>query len=315
MRSKRMMRTPRPLNVAAGTLLLTVPTAAVALAVGQADAQSAIQLSASPRVGFDQREVVHGTAPVNTAGQTVELQFARAGSPTWHTLGSTKVRSGGHFRYVTRLRTSGSLRATLPSNAPVAATAVAPSGPTPVVVRPEFRFSKHSIDALQGQSVTVRGKLLPGLSGRTVRLQGHTRGGWRTLGSARTGSRGGFHFRFRPGSVADRAGGQKLRILFRGDTLNAASTKPAGRVIAFQQSVASWYDDAGTTACGFHAGLGVANKSLPCGTKVTFHYGGSTVTAVVDDRGPYVGGREWDLNQNTAAALGFGGVGEVWSTS
>jgi rare lipoprotein A (peptidoglycan hydrolase) len=39
------------------------------------------------------------------------------------------------------------------------------------------------------------------------------------------------------------------------------------------------------------------------------------VTAVVDDRGPYVGGREWDLNQNTARALGFGGVGTVWSTS
>jgi len=28
--------------------------------------------------------------------------------------------------------------------------------------------------------------------------------------------------------------------------------------------------------------------------------------------GPYVEGRDWDLNQNTAAALGFGGVGTVW---
>ena len=61
--------------------------------------------------------------------------------------------------------------------------------------------------------------------------------------------------------------------------------------------------------------LGVANQTLPCGTKVTFRYGGRTVTAVVDDRGPFVGGREWDLNQNTAGALGFGGVGTVWSTS
>jgi rare lipoprotein A (peptidoglycan hydrolase) len=39
------------------------------------------------------------------------------------------------------------------------------------------------------------------------------------------------------------------------------------------------------------------------------------VNAVVDDRGPFVGGRDWDLNQNTAAALGFQGVGTVWSTS
>ena len=47
----------------------------------------------------------------------------------------------------------------------------------------------------------------------------------------------------------------------------------------FTQSVASWYEDGGSTACGFHAGMGVANKSLPCGTKVMFRYGGRTVTA------------------------------------
>ena len=58
----------------------------------------------------------------------------------------------------------------------------------------------------------------------------------------------------------------------------------------------------------------MANRDLPCGTQVTFRYGGRTVTAVVDDRGPYVGGREWDLNQNTAAALGFDGVDTVWSS-
>ena len=83
---------------------------------------------------------------------------------------------------------------------------------------------------------------------------------------------------------------------------------------AFAQSVASWYSDAGTTACGFHAFYGVANRSLPCGTRVTFRVGGRSVNAVVDDRGPFVSGRDWDLNQNTAAALGFGGVGVVWSS-
>jgi rare lipoprotein A (peptidoglycan hydrolase) len=39
------------------------------------------------------------------------------------------------------------------------------------------------------------------------------------------------------------------------------------------------------------------------------------VTAVVDDRGPYVSGRDWDLNQNTAGALAFDGVGTVWSSA
>jgi hypothetical protein len=76
-------------------------------------------------------------------------------------------------------------------------------------------------------------------------------------------------------------------------------------------ATASWYDDGGTTASGWHAFYGVANKSVAFGTHVLFVYGGRRVEAVVDDRGPYVGGRTWDLNQNTASALGFGGVGTV----
>jgi rare lipoprotein A (peptidoglycan hydrolase) len=44
---------------------------------------------------------------------------------------------------------------------------------------------------------------------------------------------------------------------------------------------------------------------------VLFNYGGHAVMAVVDDRGPYVGGRTWDLNQNVAGALGFSGVQTV----
>lgn len=74
---------------------------------------------------------------------------------------------------------------------------------------------------------------------------------------------------------------------------------------------ASWYYDGGSTASGYHATYGVANKYLAFGTHVRFVYHGRSVDAVVDDRGPYVGGRVWDLNQNTAGALGFGGVDTV----
>jgi rare lipoprotein A (peptidoglycan hydrolase) len=77
-------------------------------------------------------------------------------------------------------------------------------------------------------------------------------------------------------------------------------------------AVASWYDDSvGQTASGYHAGYGVANKYMAFGTRVLFAYHGRTVVAIVDDRGPYVGGRDWDLNQNTAGALGFDGVDTV----
>ncbi len=55
----------------------------------------------------------------------------------------------------------------------------------------------------------------------------------------------------------------------------------------------------------------VAHRSLPFGTKIQFQYKGRTCTAVVKDRGPFVGGREFDLGPGTAKALGFSGVGTV----
>jgi len=90
-----------------------------------------------------------------------------------------------------------------------------------------------------------------------------------------------------------------------------AST-PAPATPPMSYAVASWYyDTAGQTACGYHAVYGVASPYLACGTRVMFSYHGRSITAVVDDRGPFVAGRSWDLNQTLAQALGFSGVDTV----
>lgn len=57
--------------------------------------------------------------------------------------------------------------------------------------------------------------------------------------------------------------------------------------------------------------LGVAHKTAPCGTMVTFRYGRRAIRVPVIDRGPFVNGREWDFTGATAAALGFPGLGAV----
>ena len=57
--------------------------------------------------------------------------------------------------------------------------------------------------------------------------------------------------------------------------------------------------------------LGVANKTLPCGTEVTFRYGNRAIRVPVIDRGPYIPGREWDLSGATAEALHFPGLGPI----
>jgi hypothetical protein len=60
--------------------------------------------------------------------------------------------------------------------------------------------------------------------------------------------------------------------------------------------------------------VGVAHRTLPCGTKVTFKYGGYTVTTVVRDRGPYVAGRTWDMTKGLCTLLHhcFTGGGVYW---
>jgi rare lipoprotein A (peptidoglycan hydrolase) len=85
-----------------------------------------------------------------------------------------------------------------------------------------------------------------------------------------------------------------------------------------QVSVASVFTDYGLgLACGGLLGreqLGVAHKTAPCGTLITFTYAGRSLTVPVIDRGPYVVGREWDLTGATAEALGFPGLGQIqWS--
>jgi hypothetical protein len=144
-----------------------------------------------------------------------------------------------------------------------------------------------------------------------VELQGRSGGAWRTLARARTGSHGRFGLRFTPAGL----GSEALRVRFSGDSSSSGATASSGMLTVYRQAVASWYNDGGSTACGFHATMGVASPGLPCGSKVTFLFGGRRVTATVDDRGPFVGGRSWDLNQNTAGALGFAGVATVWASA
>jgi rare lipoprotein A (peptidoglycan hydrolase) len=81
---------------------------------------------------------------------------------------------------------------------------------------------------------------------------------------------------------------------------------------------ASWYG--GKTMWGRHTAcgqilrpttIGVANKTLPCGTPVKFVWHGHSVIAPVIDRGPYVTGRAWDLTSAAAESLEFEGIGRI----
>ena len=82
--------------------------------------------------------------------------------------------------------------------------------------------------------------------------------------------------------------------------------------------LASWYGpglEGSLTASGEvfdPSGFTAAHKTLPFGTRLTVRYGGRSVQVTVNDRGPYSGGRDLDLSQRAAEALGLTSAGVDW---
>jgi rare lipoprotein A len=144
-------------------------------------------------------------------------------------------------------------------------------------------------------------------------LQALARHGWSTLARTHTGTRGGFRLRY----VPRRTTSERIRVRFAGDGTDTPAHRFAGRLNVYRLAAASWYGGGGGLACGgslTSSTLGVANKTLPCGTSLTLRYGARSMRVRVIDRGPYVAGREFDLTEATKRELGFGDTGQVWST-
>lgn len=321
MRTTRTMRAPA---LGVGALILAMPASALALSdttrAQSPSSGSSVQVDhLRSHIAYGRRVTVRGRVPQSDAGQSLALQFEPTGSTVWRTLTTARADAGGGFALRAPMRRSGLLRVLLQppggaqpasrfSPATVAsATAAQASRTERVRVSAGFRIGRPRRESLAGRRVTVRGRLLPGAPGRVVRLVTRSGHGWRTLASARTGAHGGFAIRYSVPAGPTRW----LRVAFAGDRANVSASARAGSLTGLMYRVASWYNDGGQTACGFHATYGVANKTLPCGTKVTIVRGGRSVVATVDDRGPFVPGRDYDLNQNTAAALDMFGVATV----
>ena len=147
-------------------------------------------------------------------------------------------------------------------------------------------------------------------AGVVASLQVRSRDAWLTLDRDRTTASGRYVLRARlqqPMSAA-------VRVRVPG------ARRKLGRVNVYRWALASWYGPGlygNPLGCGgtLSAGeLGVAHRTLPCGSKVTLRHDGRTVRVPVIDRGPYVGGREFDLTEATAQRLGFHGQGAILTT-
>ena len=88
-------------------------------------------------------------------------------------------------------------------------------------------------------------------------------------------------------------------------TLPPLPDPPTGGIV-----IASWYGPGfygNRTACGqvyTPEIIGVAHRTLRCGTMLVLEYRGRTMTVPVIDRGPYIAGRTLDLSNATRLAIG-----------
>ncbi len=168
-----------------------------------------------------------------------------------------------------------------------------------------LHLSGHTV--LSGNGVAVRGKVRP--SGRhrvKVVFRGHE-GGVRRL---RTRANGTFSLRWKPAST----GAYSVRAHGIHNRRVKASASKRRHLTSYRHAGASYFGPGlygNGVACGGTLSpgtLGVAHKTLPCGTKVRLRYRGRTITVPVIDRGPYIAGREYDLTEATRDRLRFPGV-------
>jgi rare lipoprotein A len=136
---------------------------------------------------------------------------------------------------------------------------------------------------------------------------------WVTVATARVDRHGAFLARWRTdytGRVAIRALALPTttgRAARRGERIDSSAT---AQITVYRPAFATWFgpDFYGKqTACGQTMTpllLGLANRTIPCGTLVEVSYAGRSLVLPVIDRGPYANGADWDLTAGAAAALG-----------
>ncbi|HTU79335.1 MAG TPA: septal ring lytic transglycosylase RlpA family protein [Solirubrobacteraceae bacterium] len=99
-----------------------------------------------------------------------------------------------------------------------------------------------------------------------------------------------------------------------GTSVAAATTTPSGAgagpaTSVAPSAIATWFGPGlygKHTACGQRLTpkvVGVANRTLPCGTLVQVTYAGHSLVVPVLDRGPYSHDASWDLTAAAAQAL------------
>jgi hypothetical protein len=151
---------------------------------------------------------------------------------------------------------------------------------------------------------------VPGAAGHTVAIErfDDATQQWARIATTTVNADGSYLARWRPA----KPGELRIRaVLQSASQAVAASASPELSITIHRPAMATWYGPGfygKKTACGVRMTrslLGVAHKTLKCGTKVAVLYKGRRIDVPVVDRGPFRRGTSYDLTAATAQALGF----------
>jgi rare lipoprotein A len=163
--------------------------------------------------------------------------------------------------------------------------------------------------AMVGRSVRFRGTVDRGHAGRTVVVESFSarKGAWTSEATATVAADGSFLARWRPLHI----GRFPTRAVVSTGEASTAAASPELPLTVYRPAGATWYGPGlfgKRTACGVELTpelVGIAHRTLKCGTNVALSYRGRTLVVPVVDRGPYRAGMDWDLTQAAAQQLGF----------
>lgn len=217
--------------------------------------------------------------------------------------------------------------------APAPAPALGSPAPGPAIVTSAELAGAGSWTATGstalGSPVKISGSFRSTLAGKTIRVERRSpAGNWMRATTGRIRSNGNFVAYWRTRSTRY----HELRVVLAGaapaskpeaaDAPQASTRVTADQagtvnVVVLGQAKATWYGPGfygRTTACGLTLQkdtVGVAHRTLPCGTQVEVRMGGKRAVVPVIDRGPFANGAAFDLTKNVADQIGLDGVGKV----
>jgi rare lipoprotein A len=236
------------------------------------------------------------------------LASASAGGPS----GGASLSSGGS---ATSPSGSASSKATSSAHVQTGNLTVSASGNG-------ISIATHA-SAMLGGRMRFTGSVASSAAGKIVEIErlGHQTGGtWQPTAHGTAASDGSFTAVWHVSHI----GQFRIRAVIEntpGVRPSGAPRSPSVTATVYRPSLATQYGPGfygQKTACGQtlrgHT-IGVANRTLPCGTSVAVYYRGRTLVVPVIDRGPYANGADWDLTEAAGRALGIDGTAQIGAVS